>query len=204
MLIVFLVAIIGCNNFKSNTETILTGEITILVDETVYPVIEDQKLVFENQYDAKIKLISKSEREIVKLLSEGKNDLAILTRELTAGESNFFVNKKIKAKVTPLAKDGIAFISDKSNGGMQIDLKDVVSFMKGNTTKFSGLVFDNANSSTVRYMMNLASVADLPKEKIFSFKTNNEVVEFVSKKQRNDWNWWVLTGFCNLCLIFNL
>ena len=140
-------------------------------------------MVFENQYEAKINLIPKSEREIVKLLSEGKNDLAILTRELSTGEANFFAGKKIKVKVTSLAKDGIAFISNKANGNLQVDLNEIVAFMKGNTSKFSALVFDNANSSTVRYMMSLAGVSELPKEKIFSFKTNNEVIEFVSKNQ---------------------
>lgn len=178
--VIAVIAFFSCNQ-KSDSETILTGTATILVDETILPVIEDQVLVFENQYDAKINLVPKSESEIVKLLSEGKNDLAILTRELTAGESVFFENKKIKARITPIASDGIAFIAHKASAVTQIDLKDIVAALQGKSSTFGGLVFDNPNSSTVKYFKDLAKVKELPKNKIFSFKTNNEVIDFVSK-----------------------
>ncbi|WP_136669076.1 PstS family phosphate ABC transporter substrate-binding protein [Flavobacterium sp. H122] len=166
---------------QSNEETILTGTATILVDETVYPVIEDQVMVFENQYNAKIKLVPKSEQEIVKLLSEGKNDLAILTRELSPGEAGKFIEKKIKPKVTDLALDGIAFIANNQSSSIKITKEDLIDFMKGKSNRFSGLVFDNANSSTVKYLMELADVKNLPKDNIYSFKTNNEVITFVAK-----------------------
>lgn len=180
LVVALVVAIYSCNQ-KSESETILTGTASILVDETILPVIEDQVMVFENQYNAKIKLIPKSETEIVKLLSTGENDLAILTRELTKSEASFFDNKKIKGKFTSIATDGVAFISNKSSADIKIELNDIVDIMQGKPSKFSGLVFDNANSSTVKYFKDLAKVKDLPKEKIFSFKTNNEVIEFVSK-----------------------
>jgi len=117
--VIAVIAFFSCNQ-KSDSETILTGTATILVDETILPVIEDQVMVFENQYEAKINLVPKSESEIVKLLSEGKNDLAILTRELTAGESFFFENKKIKARITPIASDGIAFIAHKASAHLVV------------------------------------------------------------------------------------
>ncbi|MCL9806701.1 substrate-binding domain-containing protein [Flavobacterium amniphilum] len=180
--IALFVGVFSCNkkDTASNTDTILTGKVTILVDETILPVIEDQVMVFESQYNAKIKLVGKSETEIVKLLSEGKNDLAILTRELTKGEGYFFVKKKINPKVTTFATDGIAFISSKSDADIKIDLKDVVAFMKGESNKFSGLVFDNGNSSTVKYFKDLAKVDKLPTKNIYSFNTNNEVIKFVA------------------------
>lgn len=182
LLAIIALSIFACNsNKKNDAETILTGSATILVDETVFPVIEDQVMVFENQYNAKIKLVPKSETEIVKLLSEGKNDLAILTRELTSGEASLFQDKKIKPKITDLAIDGIAFIANKGNASIQISQSDLVSFMQGKSSKFSGLVFDNANSSTVKYLKDLAGVKTLPKDNVYSFKTNNEVITFVAK-----------------------
>jgi len=180
LVLIIAVGIYSCNQ-KNESESILTGTATILVDETILPVIEDQVMVFENQYNAKINLVPKSESEIVKLLSEGKYDLAILTRELSKGEAAYFENEKIKARITPVANDGIAFIAHKASEIKQIDLKDVVATLQGNSSKYAGLVFDNANSSTVKVFKDLAKVKELPKEKIFSFKTNNEVIEFVSK-----------------------
>jgi phosphate transport system substrate-binding protein len=183
-IVVFFILIFSCKeNIKNqNDETIIKGKVTVLVDETILPVIEDQVDVFGSQYDADVKLIAKSESEIVQLLSEGKQNLAILSRELTPNESKFFVEKKIKPRITPLALDAIAFITNKSNKDTIINVKEVIDFMKGNLKiKFKGLVFDNPNSSTVGYLKKIANIKVLPKEKIFSFKSNNEVIEFISK-----------------------
>jgi phosphate transport system substrate-binding protein len=167
-----------------NKETILKGKVTVLVDETILPVIEDQVAVFESQYNAEITLIGKSESEIVQLLSKGKQRLAILTRELTKNEAEVFQNKNITPRVTPLATDAIAFIAHQNNKDIQISVEDVIVFLQGkDQSKFEGLVFDNPNSSTVRYMKELAKVTELPKTKIFSFQTNNEVISFVAKNK---------------------
>ena len=111
------VAVFSCNKKTKNKEeeTILKGKVTILVDETLLPVIEDQKQVFENQYNASIILVGKSESEIVQILAKNKQQLAILSRELTNSEAEIFKVKKIIPKITPLATDAIAFISHKSN-----------------------------------------------------------------------------------------
>ena len=165
-------------------ETILKGKVTILVDETLLPVIEDQKQVFENQYNASITLVGKSESEIVQLLSKNKQQLAILSRELTESEAEIFKIKKITPRITPLATDAIAFISHKNNKETRISLEEVIIFMQGkNQNNFKGLVFDNANSSTVRYIKELAKINVLPKEKIFSYQSNNEVIQFVAKNE---------------------
>ena len=44
-----------------------------------------------------------------------------------------------------------------------------------------GLVFDNPNSSTVRYINALAGVKAIPEKGVFSFKTNDEVIKYVSE-----------------------
>jgi phosphate transport system substrate-binding protein len=183
--LVFIVFYSCDKKAKSQDEqTILKGKATILVDETLLPVIEDQVAVFENQYNASITLVGKSESEIVQLLSKNKQQLAILSRELSKDEAEIFEIKKIIPKITPLATDAIAFISYKNNKDTLVDLQKVITFVQGkNQNDFKGLVFDNANSSTVRYIKDLAKVTELPKEKIFSFQTNNEVIQFVAKNE---------------------
>ena len=169
---------------SKDEQTILKGKVTILVDETLLPVIEDQKQVFENQYNATITLVGKSESEIVQLLSKNEQQLAILSRELTENEAEIFRVKKITPRITPLGTDAIAFISHKNNSDTIIDLEKVITFVQGkNQNDFKGLVFDNPNSSTVRYIKELAKINVLPKEKIFSFQTNNEVIQFVAKNE---------------------
>ncbi|WP_395047751.1 PstS family phosphate ABC transporter substrate-binding protein [Flavobacterium sp.] len=179
------IVVFSCDKkVKNQEETIIKGKATILVDETLLPVIEDQKEVFENQYNASITLVGKSESEIVQLLSKNKQQLAILSRELTESEAEIFKTKKITPRITTLATDAIAFISHKNNSDTIIDLEKVITFVQGkNQNDFKGLVFDNPNSSTVRYIKELAKINVLPKEKIFSFQTNNEVIHFVAKNE---------------------
>ena len=184
LLVITIFFIISCDR-KANSkdqETIIKGKVSILVDETLLPIIESQVEVFQSQYNATITLVPKSETEIALLLSEDKNRLAIMSRELTTSEAAIFTNLKIKPKITTFGTDAIAFISSKKNADSIINLEKFISFIQGkNQESFSGFVFDNANSSTVRYIKNLAKVNQLPKEKIYSLNTNNEVIEYVSK-----------------------
>ncbi len=171
------------NKEKNSNETILKGSTSILVDETLLPIIEDQVEVFESLYPgAKIKLLPKSEAESVLALSKDTSKITVLSRELNAEELKVFESKKITPRTTVFAIDAIAFISNKRNKDTLIALQDVVDFMKGKSIiNVKGLVFDNPNSSTVRYMNNLAGLKEIPSKGIFSFKTNEEVIKFVSE-----------------------
>ena len=163
-------------------ETILKGKATILVDETITPIVEDEVMVFESKYDAKFTLISSSESEVLNSLFNKKAKIVAIARNLTKKELKVFEQSKIVPKITKFAIDGIAFVSNKSNNDTLIALKDVIGFMKGNrNSKIKGLVFDNPNSSTVNYMNVLAGLSGLPEKDVFTFKTNNEVLKFVSE-----------------------
>lgn len=171
-------------NKNTNKESILKGSVTILVDETLTPIIEDQVAVFESNYDAKIDVVSKSESEVVLSLFKEKSGIAILSRNLTAEENKIFEQKKITPKITKFATDAIALISNKSNNDTLVDLKTVLDFMQGKSSaSIKGLVFDNPNSSTVRYMNELAGIKAIPETGVYSFKTNQEVIKFVAQNE---------------------
>ena len=182
--LILIVIFTACNqkNKSKNQETVIKGSATIYVDETLAPIIEDQVAIFENNYDANIKLVSKSEAETLNSLFNEKASIAILTRNLTAEELKIFQQRKINPKVTPIATDAIAFISKSNAKDSIVALKDVISFMQGkDVPNIKGLVFDNLNSSTVRYMKELAVVSAVPQKGVFSFKTNDEVIKYVSE-----------------------
>lgn len=167
---------------KSGSETILKGETTILVDETLKPVIDDQVEIFESKYDAKITITAKSERELIKSMLNDTSSIVILSRPLNDDEAKVFSAKKIVPKTTMIGSDAIAFISNKRSKDTLIALSDVIKFMQGKEqSRIKGLVFDNPNSSTVRYMNNLAGLDQMPENGIFSFKTNEDVIKYVSE-----------------------
>lgn len=168
---------------SENTETILKGTTTILVDETLKPIIEDQIVVFESKYDAKITVDAKSEAETIISLLKDTASIAILSRQLDAEELKVFESKKIKPRITKFATDAIAFIANKKSKDTLIELEEVILFMNGKSSKFKGLVFDNLNSSTFRYINNLSGLTTIPEVGIFSFKTNEEVIKFVAENE---------------------
>ena len=178
---VALVVLFYSCNTVSKDETILKGNATIYVDETITPIVEDQVAVFESEYDAKINLVSKSESETLNALFNKKATIAILSRNLAPDEIKIFKQAKINPKITPFATDAIAFVSNASNNDSLVALQDVLYFMQGKSgTKIKGLVFDNLNSSTVRYLRDLAGIKSIPENGVFSFKTNNEVIKHVA------------------------
>jgi len=182
VVLLMLLLFIGCKKSEGNKETILKGTTTILVDETLQPLMEDQISVFQSRYKAEIVLESRSEKEVVLAFLKDTSRIALLSRKLNNEEVQYFEQLKIKPKTTKIGSDAIAFISNKNNNDTLIALKDVILFMQGKSQKgIKGLVFDNPNSSTMRYMSELAGIKEMPKEGVFSFKTNKDVVKFVSE-----------------------
>lgn len=185
-LAVFVFLFAMCNQKSKNeaeSETILKGSLDITVDETIKPIVEDMVAVFEGTYyEAKIAIKPKSEAELINDLLNQKAKVVVTTRELTTVEKARFEKSKINPRVTPFATDAIAFVTNKGNNDTLIALKTVIDFLQGKSDSgIKGLVFDNPNSSTVRYMKDLAKVKELPSKNVFSFKTNDEVIKFVSE-----------------------
>ena len=112
--ILILGIVISCVKKDKNdpkSDTIIEGKTTILVDETLMPIVEDQVTIFETQYDAKITLLPKSEKESVIDFVNEKSGIIVLSRELNKEEIAIFNQKKIKPRTTAFAIDAITFIT---------------------------------------------------------------------------------------------
>lgn len=183
--VISLFLVISCNKSTDvNQETILKGNATLHVDATLMPIMEDQVQIFESRYDATIKMNVQSEAEVIQSLVKDTSSIAVLSRKLNADEMKIFANRKIIPKTTPFALDAVALITNSNSSDTLVAIKDVVNFMKGEfSSKIKGLVFDNPNSSTVRYMNKLAGLTSIPQKGVFSFGTNNEVIKFVSQNK---------------------
>lgn len=183
-LLLTLLFVFSCQKKDNNEETILKGKTTIYVDESLVPVIEDEIAVFENQYEAKLNLVGKSQSEVLNGLLNDKAKIAILTRGLSTEELKVFQTKKIKPRITSFASDAIVFIRNKKSNDTLIALQDVIDYMQGKEVKtIKGLVFDNPNSSTVSFMTKISGITESSQKNIFSFKTNNEVIKYVAENE---------------------
>ena len=181
-LLISLLFVLACQNKSTDKlDTIIKGKATIYVDESILPIVEDEEAVFETQYEAKLHLVSQSENEVLNALLNDTAKIAILTRKLSDKELKKFQAKKIVPRITPFATDAVALIRNKTSNDTLIALKDVIDFINGKTVQsIKGLVFDNANSSTVRYFNEVTGETITNKKNIFSFKTNEEVIKYVA------------------------
>ena len=103
-------------------------------------------------------------------------------RNLTKEELKVFQSKKINPKITPFATDAVALIRSKTSNDTLVALQEVIDFINGKTvSSIKGLVFDNANSSTVRYFSDLVGIPVNNQKNVFSLKTNQEVIKYVAE-----------------------
>ena len=115
---IVLAVSLSCENkdkSKPNSDSIIEGQTSILVDETLLPIVDDQVTIFQSEYDAKITLVPKSEKEIIKEFTNKKSGIVVLSRDLTKEEFTFFKNNRITPRATPFAIDAITFIRNSSN-----------------------------------------------------------------------------------------
>jgi phosphate transport system substrate-binding protein len=181
--ILTLIFVFSCQKKNNKVEdTILEGKATVYVDETILPIVEDEEAVFETEYKAKLHLVSKSENEIINDLFNDTARIVVLTRTLSAKELKAYQSKKITPRITPFATDAVAFIRNKTTNDTLIAIQDVIDFVHGKAVpNIKGLVFDNANSSTARYISEISGVSVNNQKNVFSFKTNEEVLKYVAK-----------------------
>jgi len=172
----------GCKQ-DPNEQTIIKGHAKVLVDEEIFPIVEDAYWVFRTQYPAEITMDSLPESETVNALLSGKADIAILSRKLTSGEERKFTSKGVKPRITPFAKDAVVFLTNKASKDSVIDLSDVIRFLRGDASPIKKLVFENPNSGTKRYLDSLAGTDKKPKQNVYSLESHEAVLKFISENE---------------------
>ncbi len=181
--LVFLLpfCMLGCGDPPSkDKQTILTGRITVLVDQTILPIVEDVKAVFESTYtSSEITLKSGPENNLVNALLKDSAKFAILSRTLTNAEVKQIEARKFYPRMRSFATDATALIANKSNPDSTVLADDVIKLMQGKTSGLKELLFDNQNSSTVRQFKALANVDKLPENGVYALRSNADVMKYV-------------------------
>ena len=196
IILLSLLAFISCGQQKlKETDTLTSGTIKISVDESFEPIIKQEIIVFENKFlDATIIPIYTNEVEAINLLLKDSVRLAITTRKLTEQEKQHIETRKMFAREVKLATDGIAIITNKQNKDTLITVSQLRKIMTGEVTQWNEifpdsplgnieLVFDNPNSSTVRFAIETICNGKPLSEKLFAQHTNPEVIEHVAQNK---------------------
>ena len=186
----------SCNSRKNDryTDTFTTGVIQVAVDESFAPVMAQEARVFENNYPlAGIVPLNVSETEALNLFLLDSVRVAITTRPLSSDEEASFEARKFFPKSMKIATDGIALIVNTANADTLLSIAQIRAILGGELTTWQQLgrttpgadsvrvVFDNANSSTLRFMLDSICGGELVGAHLFAQKSNPEVIDYVAR-----------------------
>lgn len=167
---------------EKNSDTFMAGQADFLIDESCAPIVEEEKYVFTASYpDAKPTLLYKTENEVLNLLLNDSIPYAIMARDLTAEETKVMVAHTRPPDVNKFAIDAIALIVNKASGDTTITVSEIKAMLNGKSKMDKNIVFDNPNSSLVRYLKDLAGNMDLKAKNIYALKSNKDVIRYVSE-----------------------
>lgn len=183
--LILVLAACGPNPNAKKLDTATEGTIRISVDETYKPLMDSEIKVFESLYPkAHIEASYKPEADCFKDLLNDSARLVIVTRDFNKQELEYFKQIKITPNSLLLAWDALALVVNKDNPDSVFTMDQVRSIMDGTAKDRKWqLVFDNANSSTVRYIMDSINRGKPLPTNTMAAKTNPEVVDYVSKNK---------------------
>jgi phosphate transport system substrate-binding protein len=196
LLLAGLLAMVGCTS-SDTLDNPRQGSITIAVDESFQPVVSAITKAYEGVYPGThFDVLYRPEQEAVLALLQDSARLAIITRELNPKEREIIRRQSGAHRVQHIATDGIALITSKANTDSLITMEEIAGIFSGKLTDWSSLkgsmqsgkitlVFDDANSSNLGFMLKRFEVQDVTKLRIFTAGTNEQVIEYVRKNPQS-------------------
>ena len=193
--IFFVITLFSCQNKVKDkfTDTYTAGVIPIAVDINFQPIIQEELDVFEAIYPkAGVVPTYTNEGDAINLLLKDSVRLVIATRPLSVNEEASLKSKKFSPHSYKLATDGVALIVNNRNPDSLISVSQIRNILTGQITNWKEIypksklgkiqvVFDNQNSSTVRYAIDSICDGQPLSSKLYAQKTNLEVIDLVSK-----------------------
>lgn len=130
-LFLILVIFVSCRQ-REDEHSPTSGNLTIICDESVSPVIQMQKQEFEKNYQkAHIRIKLGTTSYAIGSLLNNDVECIISTRELDSIETDFLIRNDIKVYSQKLALDGIAFLVNANNPLNELSLDQINSILTG-------------------------------------------------------------------------
>ncbi|MGN8072269.1 PstS family phosphate ABC transporter substrate-binding protein [Mucilaginibacter sp. SG564] len=165
----------GDNNVKAGTAT-------FVADASFSPILDQELYIFLNANpNAKINVLYKTENEAVNNLLNDSVRVAILSRELTADERAVLTKRTLAIETLRFAIDAVALIVNKASNDTTITVGQLKKMLTGQADLNRTIVFDNPNSSLVRYLKDFSGSKGFTQKNIYALKSNKEVLKYVSE-----------------------
>ena len=128
---IFALLISGCD-FDKIKSVSTTGEMSIVVDENVEPLMKAEITEFERlNPEAKVKMKSVPTTNAIVDLINGDTKLIVVSRNMNEEEKAVLQRNKLELKEYPLAIDGIGFIVNVKNPIERVTSEDLKNIFSG-------------------------------------------------------------------------
>jgi len=163
------------------SDTPESGAITIDIDESYKPIMEQQIKVFDSSYpNANITANYLPQEACFEDLLSNKVRLIITARDLNAAEKEYCAKNKINIRSLSIADDAIAVIVNNDSPDSLMTLGILQNILRDSFPRKYDVVFDNKKSGIVRYVLDsLIFSKDFPSN-AYALQTNDSVIQYVA------------------------
>jgi phosphate transport system substrate-binding protein len=191
IVIPIIIGIVGVFSFQSCKQKTKTDDPTrftgadakIVVDESFRPIVDEEFYIFRALYDnVHPTVLYATENEAINLLLDDSVRIGVFSRDLSVQEyAALKKNKNLKPVVDRFAIDAVALIVNQASNDTTITVSEIKKMLNGNTKQDKSIVFDNPNSSLVRYLKDFSGNKEFKQKNIYALKSNKEVIKYVSQ-----------------------
>jgi len=167
---------------KVYTDTYTSGDLKIAADESFAPIIDQELYIFKNDNPkANTEAIYCSETDVTKLLLKDSVEFAFLSRDLTPDERSALSQHNASPVTSKFALDAVVVIVNQASTDTATSVEELKRMLKGQIKTDRNIVFDNPNSSLVRYLKELTGEKDFNHKNIYALKSNKEAIKYVAE-----------------------
>ena len=178
ILFYLILTAIACVKKVEDIEGPTMGSLSILADESVKDIVEQEEEIFERFYPyAHLDITYTNERDLFMKLLEDSVDVIMTTRMLTTEETNHLSKRQSVPRHFQYATSAIAFISNKQARDTAYTYENMKSLL-GDSTSGKIFVIENVKSGITQEVLQLINKTDLPGH-FYALASKKEVLEYV-------------------------
>ncbi len=189
---VLILALLGCETERRESPT--KGFVTVVVSESVAPMIEQEQKQFQELYPAAhVSLVTASAREAITRLFNDTIKIIVASRPFNDEEKKFIEKAHLAVASYRIAVDGIAILVNDANPVTQLRTTELDSIYRGLVTDWKSVGGKGAPIEVCLPDLNSANV-EVVRTKVlrggkFSppariVKTSPEMLDFVAERPR--------------------
>ena len=188
--LLFVFFVMGCTSYEEQRnqlpDTPDRGQISIAVDETFKPVMDELVQVYQSNHpQTKIEIEYKTEADCLRDALSDSVRLLFVTRRLSLEEKSLLSDSlRLNARSLVVARDAIAVIVHPNSPDTIFTMQEIKEILTGKYKKKLIPVFDGVKAtSTVRFVVDSVLQGDSLTPTAMAARSSEGVVDFVAKNQ---------------------